>query len=83
MNIFNQIQDWELKLVEPEFRKDPDRPDPLLSDFRFTELAPDCIPVKFASEVSGVRAHRWSIWSKQGGHCEMLHHQSTVVPSAT
>ena len=116
MNIFDQIRDWELQLVDPEFRGDPNSVGPLLSeefeefgssgnvyrkadvverlgmgpdvqyvlsDFRFTELAPDCILVKFSSVVSGVRAHRRSIWTRKDGDWQMLHHQATVLPNAT
>jgi hypothetical protein len=116
MRITDQIREWELKLVDPEFRKDPNLVSPLLSDefeefgssgrvyrkadvlenlelapdaryvlsdFRFTELSSGCILVKFASEVSGVHAHRSSIWSNRSGTWQMLHHQSTVVTGAT
>jgi len=53
-----------------------------LSDFRFVDLAPDCILVKYRSVHSGTHAHRSSIWKNIGGNWQMLHHQSTVVPDA-
>ena len=54
----------------------------MLTDFSFTDLAADCILVKYHSEVAGVHAHRSSIWINIAGSWQLLHHQSTVVPNA-
>lgn len=53
-----------------------------LSGFTFKELSSHCILIKYSSIVSGVHALRSSIWVKQEGHWQILHHQSTVVPNA-
>ena len=55
----------------------------ILTDFSFTDLAADCVLVKYHSEISGVHAHRSSIWVNVTGSWQLIHHQSTVVPNAT
>ena len=54
-----------------------------LSGFTFKELSSDCVLVKYESVVSGLHARRSSIWVKKEGQWQMLHHQSTVIPSVS
>ena len=54
-----------------------------LSNFTFRYLGEDYILVKYNSTVSGRSAFRSSIWVKQSGQWQMLHHQATVVPNAS
>ncbi|MDR5866131.1 nuclear transport factor 2 family protein [Halomonas koreensis] len=54
-----------------------------LSDFEFKTLGNEHILVTYRSVTSDREiANRSSIWVKQDGRWQMLHHQSTVVPSA-
>ena len=52
-----------------------------LSDFEFKFLGDEHILVTYRSVKSAREiAYRSSIWVKQEGRWQMLHHQSTVVP---
>ncbi|WP_040481344.1 nuclear transport factor 2 family protein [Vreelandella boliviensis] len=52
-------------------------------DFEFRSLGDEHILVTYRSVKSAREiAYRSSIWVKQNGRWQMLHHQSTVVPSA-
>lgn len=52
-----------------------------LSDFKFKSLGKEHILVTYRSIKSAREiAYRSSIWVKQNGRWQMLHHQSTVVP---
>lgn len=53
-----------------------------LSEFTFKMLGESHILVTYRSTTSFQEvAHRSSIWAKENGRWQMLHHQSTVVPS--
>jgi hypothetical protein len=54
-----------------------------LSNFTFCDLAQGVTLVKYMSANSGRTAMRSSIWVKNGGTWQLLHHQGTVVPNAT
>lgn len=53
-----------------------------LSDFSFKPLGESHVLVTYRSVTSPLQqvAHRSSIWVKENGRWQMLHHQSTVVP---
>lgn len=54
-----------------------------LSDFEFKSLGDEHILVTYRSVKSAREiANRSSVWVKQNGRWQILHHQSTVVPSA-
>ncbi|WP_165787146.1 DUF4440 domain-containing protein [Pseudohalioglobus lutimaris] len=54
-----------------------------LSDFTFTDLAEGVVLVKYKAVVSNQESLRSSIWVKASSSWQLLHHQATVVPSAT
>jgi hypothetical protein len=53
-----------------------------LSNFSFKELGASCMLVKYQSIVGGKRAYRSSIWVKNSGQWQLVHHQATVVHNA-
>lgn len=48
------------------------------SDFRFIGLSDDTVLVKYKSRCNDVKALRSSVWVKNNGNWQMLHHQGTA-----
>lgn len=52
-----------------------------LSDFSVQILGEKVALVKYRASAPGHNSYRSSVWVKYGNAWQMLHHQSTVVPS--
>ncbi|WP_277812110.1 nuclear transport factor 2 family protein [Chromohalobacter canadensis] len=52
-----------------------------LSDFSVHMLGERAALVKYRASIPGHNSHRSSVWVKCENRWQMLHHQSTVVPS--
>ena len=62
--ILNDLPEWEY--IETK-----------LFDFNCVELAHNVILVRYKSKVDREHANRSSVWVKENGHWQLIHHQGT------
>ncbi|ERS86184.1 hypothetical protein Q672_14955 [Marinobacter sp. EVN1] len=52
-----------------------------LSNFSYKTLCEGCVLIYYFSSWEGKRSYRSSIWVKKDNRWQMLHHQSTIIPT--